>query len=360
MSLFLTAARWVERIARVARHPRAVVQAGFDFARAWAIAPPYYRSDIRGRSDNGRWCVSRQRLFQLRELFKLKVLAARPVFVESLRLRLADSVMIPRYLSEGLLANLIHVLEVVHRLRPDANVYVDWVLTGTEQGFRYGKIGDDVWVQLFRTLGPPPHSITFRAWLPLDFTLWGAGKDYLTGRRLQKHRQAYNSTVLKWLEVTNHRVLETVRQISEQCLNGRFCIGIHRRVGVPALAALQKDGRIPSLESFIAAVESLSSKLARQGTLDYAIFLATDDVKAVDVFQRRFGSGLIVRDNVQRTTSDAPEVHFRDWGHLSITDAEDVLIDTILLSRCNVMLHASSSVSTIASIMNPNLALVRV
>jgi hypothetical protein len=360
MSLFLTPVRWAGRIGRAARHPRAVVQAGFDFARAWAIAPVHYRSDIHARSKNGRWRVSRQRLFQLRELFKLKVRFARPVFVESLRLRLAGSVIIPRYSYEGLLANLIHVLEVVHRLRPDANVYVDWVLTGNERGFRYGKIGDDVWAQLFRTLGSPPHNITFRAWLPLDYTLWGKGKDYLTGRLLQKHRQAYNSTVLKWLEVTNHRVLETVRQISEQCLNGRFCIGIHRRVDVPGVAALQRDGRAPSLESFITAVDSLSSELARQGTLDYAVFLATDDVKAVEVFKLRFGSRLIVRDNVQRTTSDAPEVHFRDWGSLSITDAEDVLIDTILLSRCNVMLHASSSVSTVASIMNPNLALVRV
>jgi len=93
---------------------------------------------------------------------------------------------------------------------------------------------------------------------------------------------------------------------------------------------------------------------------DYAVFLATDDADAVGVFRRAFGPRLVVRDDVQRTTADGVEVHFRDWDRLSLTDAEDVLIDTMLLSHCKVLVHASSSVSTVASIMNPALALVRI
>ena len=80
---------------------------------------------------------------------------------------------------------------------------------------------------------------------------------------------------------------------------------------------------------------------------------------AVDGFKRAFGCRLILRENVQRTTSDAAEVHYRDWNRLSITDAEDVLVDTMLLSKCDVLVHASSSVSTVASIMNPALTLIR-
>jgi hypothetical protein len=68
---------------------------------------------------------------------------------------------------------------------------------------------------------------------------------------------------------------------------------------------------------------------------------------------------LIVRENVQRTTAEAPEVHFGAWGQLSIKDAEDALIDAVLLSKCNVMVHAASSVSTVASILNPALILFR-
>ena len=143
------------------------------------------------------------------------------------------------------------------------------------------------------------------------------------------------------------------------CNDGRFCIGIHRRVDNALVADLQSDGKVPSLEMFIRAVEVILSILTKEGISENAIFLATDDAEAVGEFKRAFGSRLIVRDNVQRTTSDAAEVHFRDWDRLSITDAEDVLVDTVLLSKCDVLVHASSSVSTVASIMNPALTLVR-
>src|SRR5438477_2424938 len=106
---------------------------------------------------------------------------------------------------------------------------------------------------------------------------------------------------------------------------------------------------------------TFNSNHTPDGTIaEHAIFLATDDAEAADEFKRAFGPRLIVRSDVQRTTSDAAEVHFRDWDRLSISDAEDVVVDTVLLSKCDVPVHASSSVSTIASIMNPALTLVRV
>ena len=237
---------------------------------------------------------------------------------------------------------------------------MDWVLKGTEIGFRYGELGDDIWALLFQTLGPRPPATTHRAVSRVDLAFWGTGRDHLTGKRLQKHRRVYHSTVLKWLEITNKQVLEQVRQTCVQFLDGRFCIGIHRRVGNALVADLQSAGRVPSLEMLIKAVEAILSILTKEGVSDHAIFLATDDAEAVGVFKRAFGCRLTVRDNVQRTTSDAAEVHFRDWDSLSITDAEDVLVDTLLLSKCDVLVHASSSVSTVASIMNPALTLVRV
>ena len=45
-------------------------------------------------------------------------------------------------------------------------------------------------------------------------------------------------------------------------------------------------------------------------------------------------------------------------GALSLADAEDVLVDIILLSRRNLLVHASSSVSTMASFLNPHLTLL--
>jgi hypothetical protein len=176
---------------------------------------------------------------------------------------------------------------------------------------------------------------------------------------LQKHREVYHSTLLKWLEITNRRVLTQVDEICTRHFQGRFCIGIHRRVGNVIVANLQKDGTVPSPQSMVRMVESIISAATKDGVLDYSVYLATDDADAVGVFKNALGPKLIVRTDVQRTTADGTEVHFGEWGRLSITDAEDALIDTVLLSRCNIMVHTSSSVSTVASMMNPALTLVR-
>jgi hypothetical protein len=337
-----------------------VVQAVFDAGRAWVIVPTSFGRPIYARNTDGGWRRRHRRPFRRKEVLKLKIAVARRTFIESIKLGVARSIVIPRYPEEGLLANLLHVLEVVHRVRPRANIHVDWVLKGTEVGFRYGDRGDDVWARLFQTLGPLPPATAHQAASRLDFAFWGTGKDHLTGRRLQKHRDVYHSTVSRWLEITNKRVLEEVHQIFAQFLDGSYCIGIHRRVGNVRVADLQSDGKAPSLDLLIKAVEAILSILTSKDIRDHAIFLATDDMEAVAVLKQAFGSSLIVRDNVQRTTSDAQEVHFRDWGRLSITDAEDVLVDAMLLSKCDVLVHASSSVSTVASIMNPALTLVRV
>src|SRR4029077_20592039 len=99
------------------------------------------------------------------------------------------------------------------------------------------------------------------------------GRDHLTGRRLQKHRDIYHSTVLKWLEIANEQVLNQIRQTFEQFFDGRFCIGVHRRVGNPMVANLQNNGTVPSIELFIKTVEWILSTLTKEDIPDYVIFL---------------------------------------------------------------------------------------
>ena len=209
-----------------------------DAGRAWIVAPTVYRRAVYASNASGGWSLRHRRSFRRREVLKLKVSATRRIFIESIKLGVASSIVIPRYPEEGLLANLLHVLEVVHRVRPDASVYVDWVLKGSEIGFRFGDVGDDIWARLFQTLGPRPPAITHQATSRIDLAFWGTGRDHLTGRRLQKHRHVYHSTVLKWLEITDKRALERVSQTYVQFLDGRFCIGIHRRVGNVQVANL--------------------------------------------------------------------------------------------------------------------------
>jgi hypothetical protein len=333
--------------AKVHGSVRSVARAGADAGRAWAIWPIKHRH----RTKEAQWPLA------FRERLKIKYQAAKEVFTYSRLIGDAPAVIIRHMGTEGLLANLLHVIEVLHRVRPEANVHVDWKLDGSELGFRYGAVGSDVWSGLFRPIGTSPRLEAFRADYAVDFALWGTGKDHLSGKALQNQRSAYHRTIAKWIEVSNQNVLSRIDRTHAELFKGRFCLGVHRRVGNVGVANLQKDGRVPSLNTLLTRCDKLLQPLR---STDARIFLATDDADAVDAFKGAFGSRLIIQDNVKRTTSSQQEVHRGDWRTLSLADAEDVLVDTLLLSRCNLLVHASSSVSTMASLLNPNLTLIRV
>lgn len=325
---------------------RAIAQAGSDAARAWAVAPTHYYHDTKGS----------RRPFTARERLRLKYETAKAAFGYSRLITGASTVLVRQMGTEGLLANLLHVIEVLHRTRPDTNVYVDWTLRGTEKGFRYGAVGSDVWSGLFKPIGARPQSPAFPADYAVDLTLWGTGRDRLQGQVLQSQRNAYHHTIAKWIEVTNPNVLSRTSRTYAEFFEGRFCLGVHRRVANAGVANLQRNGRLPSLNALLTSCDKLLQKL---GGAHSTVFLATDDADAVDAFKAAFGSRLVVQDNIKRTTASKPEVHFGDWQELSLSDAEDVLVDTLLLSRCNLLVHASSSVSTMASFLNPKLTLFR-
>jgi hypothetical protein len=210
-----------------------------------------------------------------------------------------------------------------------------------------------VWTALFRPIHASGPALEVTGMI--DVALWGSGKDYLHGAALQRQRQSYHETFVRWVAVESPRVHEQVAAF-EQDVRGRFVIGVHRRAPVPMVHNLQQDGRVPDVERFIDAVAAAADAHGA----DCLVFLATDDADAVASFRQAFGARLLTREGVRRTTADGVEVHYGDWSQVSRVDAEDVLIDTLLLARCDVLFHASSSVSTVAAILHPAMPAIRV
>ena len=71
-----------------------------------------------------------------------------------------------------------------------------------------------------------------------------------------------------------------------------------------------------------------------------------------------FGAALVLQPQVARAAEDAP-----DQRHHSATDAalrlgEEVLIDCLLLSRCDALLHVTSNIATTAGYINPRLKML--
>lgn len=279
------------------------------------------------------------------------------VFSNNLKLRLTKNVRIPAMGTEGLFANYLQVLQILRRLRPDGRARVDWTLTGDETGFRYGEIGDNVWSHLFSLRGPQPEGPCGQPNRLLDLTFWRAGKDYLKGDALQQQRSEYNKVITDWVQITNARVLAETERYYEQFMRGRFCVGVHRRVVNNGTLFLQASRKMPSMQ---AVIERAAAEMQASCDPSAVVVLATDDHDAVAQFREAFGDRLVVRDEVQRTTESAVEVHWQDWHKLSLVDAEDPLIDALLLAKCDVLLHVSSSVSTAVSFMNADLRLVHV
>jgi hypothetical protein len=311
-----------------------------DAFRAWQISPHFF-----------------QRQCGRQELLRIKLVQTKATFLASIRLGISRRVLIKRLKTEGLLANFLHVLEVLHRVSADADVQIDWIMDGDEPGFRYGQPGDDVWSSLFSPLRSAQVAGYARCHMNLDLAFWGTGKDYLSGSCLTRHRGAYHKTYSLWINISNKRILEEVNHIYDHCFRGRFCIGVHIRVDNSKVANCQIDGRTPSPEAFI---QSAQLEVPRSADVPWIVFLATDNEDAIHPFRTTFGRQLVVRESVERTRTNQVEVHCREFPAPFLVDAEDVIIDTVLLSRCNVLLHMSSSVSTVASIMSPQLRLVRV
>ena len=285
----------------------------------------------------------------------LKLSMGGVVLWQSLRTRLAKRVHLRHLPGEGFFANYLHVLEVLERVRPDAQVHVDWTVRGDEYYFRYGAPGTNVWEQLFAPLAP---AVSAPCWRPdelLCVTFWGHAKEYLQGEARLRQRRRYHAVLTERISVTSPRVRAAVDELTEGPMAGRYVVGVHRRVGNPMVAALQQSGVAPDLGRLIARVRA---QLEGHPPERSAVYLATDDEDAVAGFRASFGAGLIVRDGVKRTIATGPEVHAAPSGPLSITDAEDVLIDALVLARCDVFVHASSSVSTAVSIINAELEMV--
>lgn len=318
-----------------------------DASRAFALSPHLFKRDRKDRSRVVKW--------KWHEKACIKILQSVRVFRHSLRVRTATEIRIPRFGTEGLLANLLHVIEVLDRVPTGTAVLIDWLLRGGETGFHYGRDGDDVWAQLFRLEGRGHVYHPKVADFPLDGAFWGNGKTRLLGNALAKQRRKYHDTFAARIVLSNERVRATVEGIYAAQFQGFFCIGIHRRVGNWMVASCQQRGIAYAADRF---VERVLSAVRAAETDRWMIYLATDDADAIPIFEKAFPKRLIVREGIKRTTWEQTEVHYQP--DLSITEAEDVLIDTMLLARCSVLVHASSSVSTVASILNPDLSLLHV
>jgi len=108
---------------------------------------------------------------------------------------------------------------------------------------------------------------------------------------------------------------------------------------------------IPSVSEFVRRARAIG-----RGR-EVATVLATDVEQVVDEFGAAFGANLIVQPGVQRSATGSQRLE-RTSDDGSLDDARQVLVDALMLARCDVLVHVTSNVVTAVGYLNPSVQMV--
>lgn len=223
--------------------------------------------------------------------------------------------------------------------------------------------GDNVWEQYFEPVGPyssaelgrlssershaasdlevrgvdaslppriraDPDSIftwTFGRWrtsMPADIAAWFA-----------EQRRKGRETVRRYVRIKPH-VLDKVDRFFDRSMRGTEVLGVHIRG-----TDLRYAPPVSPAEYFEPMEQYLNERPEAR------IFLATDQVQYLDLIEKRYGSRVLHYDCLRSSTSTAP---FNLKAGSPYRKGEDVLIDILLLSRCDFLIRGASNIPEMA------------
>jgi len=148
--------------------------------------------------------------------------------------------------------------------------------------------------------------------------------------------------VKKHIKIKPH-ILEKVDQFAVKEFNGHYVVGMHLR----GTDKVRKEGAVRLPDDYIKKqIDAILKKRPK-----YKIFLATEDSDSLSRMQALFKDRLVFWDS---TRLSGNPVH-ASKGCYGYKIGEDVLIDCLLLSRCDYLLASISNVSQCALVFNPRI-----
>ncbi len=169
-------------------------------------------------------------------------------------------------------------------------------------------------------------------------------------QNFDKVRNLYHDFYHKYIKIKPD-ILAEVNNFFETHLAGNICVGVHKRHVLHYREEFSKTA--VSVGDYIEVIKKLISQSGGE-----KIFLATDEEEAVEEMKKAFGDRLICRQDITRASvSESQEMHWQAQNSGSRLGRE-VLIDALLLAKCDIMLHGVSNISTAISFINPDLKLV--
>ena len=227
---------------------------------------------------------------------------------------------------------------------------IDWRASASRNEFSYGRVEDgNLWLQFFEPLAfahhPPPIGQTsyFANMAMTDRYAYAMYKLDLTWRR------RYSRLFRRYITV-KPALLARAEAIFARSMAADYRVGVHCRNPRHDSECLHPS---PTLERYIAMTRSLLP--AGRSSV---VFLASDYEPAVDAFRAAFGDRLIVQEGVKRASATERDQLHHINPDPAVASGEQVLIDALLLARCDVLIHVTSNLATAVGYMNPDIRMV--
>jgi hypothetical protein len=136
-------------------------------------------------------------------------------------------------------------------------------------------------------------------------------------------------------------ILEKVERFNREFLDGRAVLGIHMRGTDLAYAPpISPAEYFPEVDSWLSSHP------------EGRMFLATDQVQYLELMKSRYGQSLVFYDCLRSDDSVAP---FNAKTGSPYRKGEDVLIDILLLSRCDFLIRGASNIPEMAIFFSDSL-----
>ena len=230
-------------------------------------------------------------------------------------------------------------------------IFVDWRANPVEcSHFSYGRPEDgNLWLRFFAPLAFERHPPASSATHLFANTAMTGRRAYAMYKFDWRWRRIYNRLFRRYIAV-RPAILARAEAIHARHMAGHYRIGVHCRHPDHDSECLHRS---PSLARYVAMTRSLLPA-GRSGI----VFLASDYEPAVAAFRAAFGERLVMQHGIKRASgSEAEQMHHIDPDP-AIASGEQVLLDALLLARCDAVIHVTSNLATAVGYMNPDIRMV--
>ncbi|KAL9962951.1 hypothetical protein ACROYT_G032109 [Oculina patagonica] len=170
-----------------------------------------------------------------------------------------------------------------------------------------------------------------------------------------QERMRVNKLIQQYVK-PNSRIKEKVRMFYQRYLAGFTVLGVHVRGTDHWIETSER--RLPSLMSWVKRARSILEALPRPRK----IFVASDNNEVIKKFVTYFGKETVVFTEAVRAKKYHDQIapHVPEFRHNAADSYKreigtQVLMDILLLAKCDHFLHTESSVASLASYFNPHM-----